>query len=193
MFTHRTTTAAARSSDTTQPSNSSETDTEKHLLFSKVELLDDAIQILRSTGLVQQPDSKVLWMHDLFGTIGSHEMQEDMPVRRSLAILALGIASRAFTWPEYSTWDLHRSYLPFLQVCISVCDSAELPIRVMSNLAHFYKLECRYDEALQWDGRALAGKEKALGKDHPFTLFRVSNTATATAKKKLICESRPTE
>src|SRR2546421_111142 len=42
--------------------------------------------------------------------------------------------------------------------------------------ANFYT-QGRYKEALEWYERALAGSEKALGKDHPSTLDTVHNIA----------------
>src|SRR5437763_1901998 len=44
-------------------------------------------------------------------------------------------------------------------------------------MAITFRNQSRYDEALEWYGRALAGKEKALGKDHPSTLTTVNDMA----------------
>ena len=35
----------------------------------------------------------------------------------------------------------------------------------------------KYDDALEWYRRALSGRERALGKDHPSTLTTVHNMA----------------
>src|SRR4051794_14562051 len=106
MFTHRSA-ATSSSSNITPQANLAKIESNKLLLFSEANLLEDAVQVLRSSGLVRLPEPKVLWVHDLFRTIGIHEMQEDISVQKSVVTLAVGIASRAFTWPEYTTWALH--------------------------------------------------------------------------------------
>ncbi|KAF3159958.1 hypothetical protein TWF751_000510 [Orbilia oligospora] len=45
------------------------------------------------------------------------------------------------------------------------------------NIALVFSNQGKYDEAMQWYTRALAGCEKALGKDHPSTLDTVHNIA----------------
>ncbi|KAF3155068.1 hypothetical protein TWF788_006463, partial [Orbilia oligospora] len=45
------------------------------------------------------------------------------------------------------------------------------------NIALVFSNQGKYDEAMQWYERALAGSEKALGKDHPSTLSTVNNIA----------------
>jgi len=40
-----------------------------------------------------------------------------------------------------------------------------------------YTMQGDYSKALEWHGRALAGREKSLGKDHPDTLNTVNNMA----------------
>ena len=46
-------------------------------------------------------------------------------------------------------------------------------------MALVYYHQGRYDDALEWNGHALAGREKALGKDHPSTLETLNNMALA--------------
>src|SRR5258706_75794 len=46
-----------------------------------------------------------------------------------------------------------------------------------SSLGNLYKWHGRYDKALRYYERALAGEEKALGMDHPDTLTTVDNMA----------------
>ncbi|KAF3164448.1 hypothetical protein TWF225_001662 [Orbilia oligospora] len=45
------------------------------------------------------------------------------------------------------------------------------------NIAGVFSNQGKYDEAMQWYQRAIAGSEKALGKDHPSTLDTVNNIA----------------
>src|SRR5947208_15125339 len=50
-------------------------------------------------------------------------------------------------------------------------------------LAVVFHKQGRYDDALEWHERALAGKEKTLGKDHPSTLDTVNNMAVVFHKQ----------
>ncbi|KAF3240648.1 hypothetical protein TWF128_011263 [Orbilia oligospora] len=53
----------------------------------------------------------------------------------------------------------------------------EMIFEHMHNIALVFSKQGKYDEAMQWYERALAGREKALGKDHPSTLSTVHNIA----------------
>ncbi|KAF3118820.1 hypothetical protein TWF569_004775 [Orbilia oligospora] len=46
------------------------------------------------------------------------------------------------------------------------------------SIAIVFDNQGKYDEAMQWYERALAGSEKALGKDQPSTLSTVHNIAS---------------
>ena len=46
-------------------------------------------------------------------------------------------------------------------------------------MAFLFSNQGKYDTALEWYKRALAGKEKSLGPDHPSTLTTVHNMAFA--------------
>ncbi|KAF3234348.1 hypothetical protein TWF217_003778 [Orbilia oligospora] len=54
----------------------------------------------------------------------------------------------------------------------------EMIFEHMHNIALVFSKQGKYDEAMQWYERALAGYEKALGKDHPSTLDTVHNIAS---------------
>ena len=56
--------------------------------------------------------------------------------------------------------------------------SLELSILVVQRLGDITSTEGAYVEALEWYQRALEGKEKALGNDHPSTLSTVNNMAS---------------
>jgi len=45
------------------------------------------------------------------------------------------------------------------------------------SLGDVYRRHGGYDKALEWYRRALAGREKALGADHPDTLVTVNQMA----------------
>ncbi|KAF8245505.1 hypothetical protein K440DRAFT_555694, partial [Wilcoxina mikolae CBS 423.85] len=51
-------------------------------------------------------------------------------------------------------------------------------LKVTYSLAMVYERKGDYNKALDWYGRALAGDEKSLGKDHPTTLNTVDNIAS---------------
>ncbi|KAF3159962.1 hypothetical protein TWF751_000514 [Orbilia oligospora] len=51
------------------------------------------------------------------------------------------------------------------------------------NIALVFSNQGKYDEAMQWYERALAGREKALGKDHPSTLSTINNIAGVFSKQ----------
>src|SRR5437763_1584167 len=56
----------------------------------------------------------------------------------------------------------------------------QIPTALISELhktAVVYYMQGHYGDALEWYERALTGKEKALGKDHPSTLNTVHNIA----------------
>lgn len=56
-------------------------------------------------------------------------------------------------------------------------------LQPISSIGSISKNQERYEESLEWYGRALAGREKALGKEHPSTLRTVNNTAIAFDNK----------
>ena len=46
-------------------------------------------------------------------------------------------------------------------------------LRIAHNMASIFGKQGQYEKALEWYQRALAGKEKALGVDHPDTLSKM--------------------
>ena len=54
---------------------------------------------------------------------------------------------------------------------------SEARFRLQHSVASIMNDQGEYDNALEWYQRALEGKEKALGKDHPSTLSTVNNMA----------------
>ncbi|KAF3922111.1 hypothetical protein ABW20_dc0110461 [Dactylellina cionopaga] len=71
--------------------------------------------------------------------------------------------------PNFSYFLLHEERRPEIKALLySIHESAV----VLEN-------QGKYDEAMQWYQQALAGKEKALGKDDPDTLITVNNIAEA--------------
>lgn len=56
-------------------------------------------------------------------------------------------------------------------------------LQLIPSIGSISKNQGRYEESLEWYGRALTGREKALGKEHPSTLRSVNNTAIAFDNK----------
>ncbi|KAL7274184.1 hypothetical protein RUND412_002924 [Rhizina undulata] len=56
-------------------------------------------------------------------------------------------------------------------------------LMTMDNIGLAFRKKGRYDEALEWHHRALAGEEKVLAKDHPLTLETVDNIGSVLFKK----------
>ncbi|KAL8865632.1 MAG: hypothetical protein Q9198_009229 [Flavoplaca austrocitrina] len=62
---------------------------------------------------------------------------------------------------------------------------------VLSNAAWYAAEQGRYDEAEQMDRRALDGREKVLGKEHPDTLTSVDNLASVLRYQGKYEEAEP--
>ena len=46
-------------------------------------------------------------------------------------------------------------------------------LSILHRIADIFRKKGRFDEALEWYRRMLAGNEKSVGKDHPDTLLTV--------------------
>jgi tetratricopeptide (TPR) repeat protein len=66
----------------------------------------------------------------------------------------------------------------YLERSLEVCERAGSDtLGVTGYLAGVYDSQGDYSKALEWFGRALAGEERLLGRDHPLTLATVNNIA----------------
>ncbi|KAF3275832.1 hypothetical protein TWF132_002603 [Orbilia oligospora] len=102
------------------------------------------------------------------------------------AVKILGKASnRENVSRESKEWESREerrltSHLEYLHQYLKILFSAflqgerefenEMLFEHVHSIAAVFSKQGKYDEAMQWYQRALAGKEKALGKDHPSTL-----------------------
>jgi tetratricopeptide (TPR) repeat protein len=63
-------------------------------------------------------------------------------------------------------------------------------LTTVNNMALVYESQGDYSKALEWYDRALAGKERSLGRDHPSTLTTVNNMASVYGTAKVTTPKR---
>ncbi|KAF3941011.1 hypothetical protein ABW19_dt0200559 [Dactylella cylindrospora] len=144
------------------------------LLESRFEL-NEAMTALESSSLIRRGEKGEIWVHDLFRELLWDRLEQWE--REDFARYAGQIISRAFPFPEYETWSVCGSYLPYsIEVAnilsehnIHSADSCELMHRIGVYLWYMG----RYDESKGWLERSLTGFEHVLGEDRLWTLAAV--------------------
>ena len=88
----------------------------------------------------------------------------------------------AFPPGTYENWGRCQMLFPHVELVLEYRPTDEGFLRqwvaVLSNAASYAAEQGRYNDAEQMSRRALDGREKVLGKEHPDTLTSVSNLAS---------------
>ncbi|KAL9630085.1 MAG: hypothetical protein Q9164_006593 [Protoblastenia rupestris] len=142
---------------------------------------EEDVEVLRSFSLVALGiKNDVFEMHRLvqFATRKWLEQRQELErwKERYIAIMA-----DAFPPGKYENWKRCQMLFPHAELVTEYRPIEESFLQrwtaILSNAAWYAAEQGRYDEAEQMDRRALDGREKVLGKEHPDTLMSVSNLA----------------
>ncbi|KAI4221404.1 MAG: hypothetical protein L6R40_008636 [Gallowayella cf. fulva] len=142
---------------------------------------EEDIKVLRNYSLVALGiENDMFEMHRLvqFATRKWLEQRQEMERWKETYI---AIMADAFPPGRYENWKRCRMLFPHAVLVLEYQPIKKSFLRpwtaVLSNAAWYAAEQGRYDEAEQMDRRALDGREKVLGKEHPDTLTSVSNLA----------------
>ncbi|KAL8873245.1 MAG: hypothetical protein Q9198_007058 [Flavoplaca austrocitrina] len=143
---------------------------------------EEDIQVLRNYSLVALGiENDVFEMHRLvqFATRKWLKQRQEMERWKETYI---AIMADAFPPGRYENWKRCRMLFPHAVLVLEYQPIEKSFLQrwtaVLSNAAWYAAEQGRYDEAEQMDRRALDGREKVLGNEHPSTLTSVSNLAS---------------
>ncbi|KAL9591473.1 MAG: hypothetical protein Q9179_007687 [Wetmoreana sp. 5 TL-2023] len=142
---------------------------------------EEDIKVLRSFSLVTLGIEKdVFEMHRLvqFATRKWLEQRQELERWKERYIT---IIADAFPPGKYENWNRCQMLFPHAELVMEYRPMDEGFLQpwavVLSNAAWYTAEQGRYNDAEQMDRRALNGREKVMGKEHPDTLTSVSNLA----------------
>ena len=142
---------------------------------------EEDIKVLRNYSLVALGiENDMFEMHPLvqFAIRKWLEQRQEMERWKETYI---AIIADAFPPGRYENWKRYRMLFPHAVLVLEYQPIKKSFLRrwtaVLSNAAWYAAEQGRYNEAEQMDRRALDGREKVLGNEHPDTLISVSNLA----------------
>jgi len=138
-------------------------------------------ELLKYSLIRRDPKTKMLTVHRLVQAVLKDGMGEEE--QRQWAERTVLAVNRAFPDPsDFTMWNLCERCLPHAQTCALLIDqwdiTSEEAALLLNQAGYFLKQRARYAEAEPLYQRAIAIREKTLGKEHSATAIGLNNLAS---------------
>ncbi len=153
-------------------------------IFSDIDViaLDEALSVIFKYSLLhREPKTKTLSIHRLVQLILKQGMAETE--QRTWAEMAVRVVNSVFPDGniEFSEWNLCERLLPCAQTCAALIEEWALEFAqaalLLNQTGYYLKEKAEYAQAKPLYERALAIREKMLGKEHPDVATSLNNLA----------------